>query len=268
MKKVRILLSSLILLVMLCGCLKVDVNYSIDEKYMVKLEYNVQVDMTVYKSTEKKEMQNILKDVVANYEARGFVCEGDYQEDVRFTLTLSKQATSYEEAYKFLEEMIVNPEISFFLKAGMDSHIEQYEQVFNFYFETDLNRIAIGSYLEDLPPTIKNSIYDQMKDSEVNLYLTLPTSNVEKANDTVEVITKDRKTTFKLPVSWSEPSIMDLVIRMSLDNGKMTPHSINDSIENTKQQASLYNILFYVGIGGAVLSIGGFGYLSMKKKSK
>jgi hypothetical protein len=267
MKKIKRLCSLLILLSVLYGCMKVDINYSIDEKYKVKLVYHVQMDYTVFSGEEGLRVRNMMRELVRDYEGKGFVFAGKNDETIDFTLTLEKQADSYEEAFKYLKEMITNPEISFFLKAEVSSHSEKYEQVIDFYFETNLSQIVTASNIDDLPPSIKNTLFERMKSSEVNFYLTLPTSNVVNVNEAVEVTTANRKTIFKLPISWDESSVMDLTIRMSLDDGKMTPYSIDDSIENTKRQASLYNVLFYVGIAGGIISMGGFAYLSMKKKS-
>jgi len=267
MKKIKRLCSLLILLSILYGCMKVDINYGIDEKYKVQLVYHVQMDNTVLSREEGIRVRNMMRELVQDYEGKGFVFAGENDEIIDFTLTLEKQANSYEEAFEYLKEMITNSEISFFLKAEVSSHSEKYEQVLDFYFETDLSQIVVASYIDDLPPSIKNTLYERMEASEVNFYLTLPTSNVVNINEGVEVTTANRKTIFKLPISWSESSIMDLTTRMSLDDGKMTPYSIDDSIENTKRQASLYNALFYVGIAGAIISMVGFAYLSMKKKS-
>ena len=266
MKKIKMIFSLILLLLTLCGCLKVDVKYSIDEKYKVTLVYDVEMDLETLDSDILADVKRFYQLLVRNYEALGFEVKGDYEENIDFTLTLEKQASSYEEAYEMLKEIITNPKYSLFTVVDMSASIEEYEQAFNFYFETDLSKIVESTELGNLPPSIRNRLYEGMDVSEISLSLTLPFSNVVEANDAVEVTTSGKKTTFTIPLNWDEPSIMDLVVRMSLDGNKMTPYPIEKSIQNTKDTIGMYRMLFFGGIGAAVLAAGGFIFMLMRKK--
>jgi len=270
MKKMKKIVSLIFLLVALCGCLKVDVNYSIDEKYNVKLVYDIQMDIdreTIDSDTEK-DIKKIFRDISKEYEKQGFIVSGELNEAINFTLTLEKKASNYEEAYAILQDMVLDSNISFFLVADISTEVEAYEQVYNFYFETDLSRIVKATQLHELPPSIRNQLYEGMEASEISLSLSLPKINIVEMSDGIEVIESKKETKFKMPIDWEEPSIMKLVLRMSLDNNKMLPYSIDESIQKTNDQINLYNALFFGGIGGAGITLGVLAYITIKNKKE
>ena len=264
MKKI---ISVLILLIMLCGCAKAEISYSIDEKYNVKVTYHIEIDEEKMDSSIRSNVISLINSTSKKYEREGFTVTSK-ENAIDYTFTLEKKADSYEEAVEILREIITNPEISFFLVADVHGSSEEYEQVLDFYFETDLGRILESTGTNKLPPTIRAEINEALNESTVNLTVTLPQVNVVAVNEDVIVENKDKKTTFTLPMKWEGTSIMDFTARMSLDNNKMTPHTMEDSIQNTKNQIGMYQALFYGGSGLSVACSLGLVYSTMKKKKE
>jgi hypothetical protein len=260
-------ISIIALLIVLCGCMKVDINYIIDEKHNVKLSYHIVFDEDKIDRGIKSDVMTLINDTAKKYENAGFTVTIK-ENGTDYTFTLEKKAASYEEAFKILEEIITNPEISIFLVADIHSSTEEYEQAFGFYFETDLGRILESTGTNKLPPTIRAEINEALNESTVNFTVTLPQVNVVAVNEDVIVETKNKKTTFTLPMNWEGTSVMDFTARMSLDNNKMTPHTMEDSIQNTENQIGLYQALFYGGVGASVISSGVLVYSKIIKKKE
>ena len=266
MKKLKRIVTALVMLTLLCGCMNMNIKYEITNKFLVKVSYEVQVDLTEIPSSEVYELKGAIVDVVTKYEERGFIITGDYKEVIDFKMNYEKQAESYEEAYKILDELITDPEISIFLSADMNTKAQEYEQAFFFNFETDIAKILDESGLNVLPPTIKNGIYKYMENSVINLSVIMPRVNVVEIDDKTTVEHTKKNSIFSTVLSFEEATIMSFVARMSLDDGRVIDKTIDESIEATQNQIKLYGILLYVGIVVAVLSIAGLIYIKTRKK--
>ena len=266
MKKLKRIVTALVMLTLLCGCMNMNIKYEITNEFLVKVSYEVQVDLTEIPSSEVYELKGAIMDVVTKYEKKGFVITGDYKEVIDFKMNYEKQAESYEEAYKILEELMTDPEISIFLSADMNTKAQEYEQAFFFNFETDIAKILDESGLNVLPPTIKNGIYKYMENSAINLSVIMPRVNVVEIDNKTTVEHTKKNSIFSTVLSFEEATIMDFVARMSLDDGRVIDKTIDESIESTQDQIKLYGILLYVGIAVAVLSVAVLIYLKTRKK--
>lgn len=268
MKKIKQIVGILIALIMLSGCMNADIKYSIDEKYNVKLVYEVIIDTTNMNDDIDTGIRRIVKKLIQEYELEGFVLEGDYESEIMdFSLTLEEQADSYEDAYKKLEEILSNPKISYFLQIDLNMEVTEYEQAFIFDVETDFKQIIDNTTLNELPPTLRNTINEGIKESTINLSLSLPHINVVELSDGVATEENGRITTFQMPINFEGLTKMRLVGRMSLDENKVLSSTIDESIQKTEDQVQLYNVLFYVGIAGMIITALGLGvYLLRKKK--
>jgi len=255
------------LLVALCGCMKAEINYSIDEKHTVKVTYHIEIDEEKFDNSIRSDVKALIESTAKKYENEGFAVTRK-EDEINYTFTLEKKAGSYEEAFEILEKIITDPKISFFLVADIHSYIEEYEQILDFYFETDLGRMLESTGTNTLPPTIRKDINEGLNESTVNLTVTLPHANVVDINKEAIVENKNKKTTITLPLNWEGPSILDFTVRMSLDNNKITPYTMEDSIKNTKNQIELYQVLLCGGVGVGLASGVGLVYSVMNKKKK
>lgn len=268
MKKIKTILLVVTILLVLTGCMKASVNYGIDEKYNAYVVYDIAIDTKEMNRETLTGLRIIIEDFIDMYEKEGFIFEGEYEdvEIMEFTLTLKKQGISYEDAFNKLEEIINDPKISFILLSDMSFRAEEYEQAILFQAETDISKIIATTSLNDLPPSIKDKLYYGLEASEISFSLTLPHINIIELNNEVQVDEKNKKTTLSFPLKIDGLSAIKLIARMSLDNSKMVPTTIDQSIQNTKDQIAFYQVLSYIGIGGAVLSIGFLVFYIVKKK--
>ena len=264
MKKI---ISVIVLLIILCGCMKAEINYSIDEKHTVKVTYHIEIDEEKIDMALRGDVNTLIKNTAKKYENKGFAVTSK-EEELNYTFTLEKKTGSYEEAFEILEAVITDPEISLFLVADIHSYTDEYEQVLAFYFETDLGRMLESTGTNTLPPIIRKDITDGLNESTVNLTVTLPQANVVDVSKEVIVENKNKKTTFTLPLNWEGPSILSFTTRMSLDDNKVTPYTMEDSIKNTQNQIGLYQVLLYGGVGAGLASGAGLVYSIMNKKKK
>ena len=267
MKKLMVFLNLLLAMVLLSGCMTVNISGGVDKNYNTHLSYHVQMDTTKMDSKLVWEICQFLDDTVARYMNHGFTLSGGYMEEqIDFVLRREEEAESYKEAYEILKEILNDPAISFFLATDMTTHVEDYEQAFAFRAEADLNQIVEATTLETLPSSIQEMILEGIENSDVTFTLILPVSEVIDVSDDAIVKVEKDEILIHFPIDWNEPTNMNLLARMSVDEGRVVPFTIEESIMQVEDTILLYKVLLGVGVAGGVLSLSLLVYFSLKKK--
>lgn len=263
-RKIRVL-SLLCMMVILSGCMKLNVDCGIKKDHSAYLTYTIELDMKELSNDLKREVVSYFKEFTNRYEEYGFTSVTKNTDDtIDIVLTYQKSASNYEEAYENLKTMLNNPKISFLMSTDMTTVAEEYEQGFTFNADIDVSKIIETSYLNTLPYNINNMISAGIAKSEINFSLSLPQSTIVETNGDIQNVSGTTKIVF--PVSLTEESSFHLIARMSIDNNKAVNGDINSLTVKNKQIISLYKTLIIVAATLVVVVSIGFVYLTIKQK--
>lgn len=267
MKKMMTRIVVLLVLFVLTACTQAKVKYEIDQKFNVILHYTANIDLTEMDKELSIGVNNLVRKTVKDYESRGFKSNTEYNDNlIQLDLKLIKENDSLKNAYQTLNEIMLDPEISFLLSVDMNSKTEKYQSALVLEIETDIPLILESTRINDLPPIIKNDILDKINSSTVELEFVIPTSNIVDNSDSIIVSNLDNKTIFSSKISNDSTTIFRVVTKTSLDNGKFLLKDMDNSIIESKDKINLYKYVIY-GLGTLIiLTIIGLSFYIMKSK--
>lgn len=258
MKRLIKVFNLLLILIVLTGCMKLNVDCGITDDYKSYLEYNIVIDEKDLDEEVKSSVNAFITELTDIYvKDYGFTVLDKGDEDkIDILLAYEKQAKNYEEAYLDLKDILNNPDISFLTSTDMTTSLTKYEQGFTFNGETDVAKILGTSHFQTLPTSIRELITNGLSKSEINFSFNLPPSTITETNG--EAKNENGGTTINFPVSLSEASKFNAKARMSIDGNEAVKGDIDTLVKENKQTISLYNTLIpvvFVVIGGLVIGL-------------
>jgi len=246
MKKIYTSILVLLILFIFTGCTQAKVKYEIDEQFNVILQYTANIDLSELDNELSIGINGLVRRTVKDYVSRGFKSYTEYSDNsIQLDLRLIKENDSLEKAYQTLNEILIDPEISFMLSFDMNTKIEKFQSALALELETDLPLIIESTRVNDLPPTIKNSILDNLSKSKIELELVFPTSSIVEQSDSIIVTNQDNKTIINTTVSNDTTTLFRVVTKTSLDNGKFLYKDMDQSITETKNRVNFYTYTIY-----------------------
>ena len=237
MKKTVLILLFLSLLLSLCGCWDATMEFGIDADSNAYMKYAFEVDYTdLPNAATVSSAKAAVRQIVDKYGRAGFAVEdlsGD-ADHPRYTMTLTRPAGSYEEAFALLREMLCDSSITPFLYVDMSVQTEAYEQGFSFRGETDLSRILKTGQIDLLSPDIQAQLHTALDNSSGLLSLTLPATTIAEVTTVAEsagsFTQSDGFAIVRVPLSFTAPTELALRTRLSLENGALTDTPVVVSI--------------------------------------
>jgi len=267
MKKLSTSILVLLILFIFTGCTQAKVKYEIDDKFNVILQYTANIDLSELDNELSIGINGLVRRTVKDYVSRGFKSYTEYSDNsIQLDLRLIKENDSLEKAYQTLNEILVDPEISFLLSVDMNTKTEKFQSALILELEMDLPLIIESTRINDLPPTIKNSILDNIDKSKIELEFILPTSSIIEKSDSITVTNQDNKTIFSSEVSNESSTVFRVVTKTSLDNGKFLFKDMDQSIIESENKINLYTFALYTL--GVLIIITIVGLAIYIKKSK
>ena len=269
MKKRLIKITIIAFALLLQGCMNVTVEYGIDERHTVHLEYRIEIDVYNMDDSLVSDVIALLSEIEGHYNDMGFATRTNIRNEhqIILVLRLEERTNSYEEAYVKLKELLTNPQISFLTAVDLTSEVTQYEIGFSINLEADVNRIIEFSGLNEIQPTLRNQLSEGLEESEIILVLRKPHTNIVRTSDNVSFENINNMTIFTAPLNIDQETTIEIAGRISLENNRALNMTIEESIERTENQIQMSQILIFVGIIGAIAVLGGT-LLYLKKAKK
>lgn len=267
MKKISTKILVLLILFVFTGCTQAKVRYEIDDKFNVVLQYTANIDLSDLDKELSTGIKGLVRRTVKDYESRGFKSSTVYSDNaIQLDLRLVKENDSLENAYQSLKEIMIDPEISFLLSVDMSTKTEKFQSALVLELETDLPLIIDSTKVNDLPPTIRNSILDNIDKSKIELELVIPTSSIVEQSDSIIVSNQDNRTIINTTVSNDTNTLFRVVTKTSLENGKIIYNDMDQSITESENRINIYtNVLYILGI---LIFVNIIGLVLYIKKSK
>lgn len=267
MKKIGTFIIILLTLFMLTGCTQAKVKYEIDDTFNVILHYTATIDLSDFDKELSIGIKGLVHRAVKDYVSRGFKSNTEFSDNsIQLDLRLTKENDNLENAYQTLNEILIDTEISFFLSVDMSTKTEKFLSALVLELETDLPLIIDSTRINDLPPTIKNTILDNINTSNIELEFVLPTSTVVEKSGSISVSNSDNKTIFNSIISNDSSTIFRVVTKTSLDNGKFLSKDFENSIIESENKLNIYTYVLY--ILGILILVNIIGLVLYIRKSK
>ena len=218
--KILLLLPTVLLLVLLSGCIRVDVNLGIDDDFTAWLSYQITLDIDQSDLQYQNELKHALKQIGWHYqEALGFTVGLDI-DDPPYVLTMTRQVpnSSFSQAFSSLEEMLTNEDITIFMKVDMASQGFTRQDRYMLSALTDIPQIMRLSNAEDLTPYIKERLEEGLAAGTGDITITLPASELISSSHTASM--KNNHVTMSVPLEFTGQTGFELAAKINyLDDG-------------------------------------------------
>ena len=242
----------LVILLILPGCMRLDIRTGVDKNNNAYLQYDLEIDLTSVDPNMRTPLIDGVKELEKHYRNNlGFeVTSSKTSEKYSMKASLTVQGSDYEDAFAKLKKMLTDEALTPFSELSMDFTAEEMQQLYLLSVTVDLAGMVEGSSISELPPSMRESIEELFRSSTGTLTIELPGSEVESASG--ETVIDGHHITLTKPLDFSGKMQVELTTRLNM--GRLT---IFD--EPMEDVVSRYRIIAYAGFGvaglGAALAV-------------
>ena len=227
-------ITCLILLVLsltclLSGCIEIDVDIKIDEHFTSVLSYSISLDAGVVDAQYRDALRIALNNIGWYYQENlDFVIDLQIDSDPYvMVMTRRIENNSLEQAYKSLEDMLTNEEMTMFMEIDMafQSHVRQSRYILG--ATADIPKIIQLSNSEELTPALQQQLEEAIETGKGSITVTLPASEVVDSSHPVQLM--NNQVVMTVPMSYTGQTGLELKgVVNRLEDG--TPGGIMDDI--------------------------------------
>ncbi|MEA5018112.1 MAG: hypothetical protein VB009_05285 [Erysipelotrichaceae bacterium] len=257
MKKKKIFLIVMFLMLSTFGCAKAKITYKIDDKFNTSITYYVIVDKNILPEQQHVSVHTIITTTSSAYEKKGFVIE-HYQNDndkIELKMSLTKANQSLDEAYQTLEELMIDPSITFLTSVDQDYKVLEYDSTLKLEVQTDIPLILEGSGFIKLPKMTQDEVLSSINESDLQIEFILPSSTIINRNEQTMIKQDKGQTIISTPILIDQKTILNVQLRTSLNNNKPLNLTITDSIDKSNTAQTTYQIMGYASGALAILTL-------------
>ena len=190
MRKPILLIILLISLILVSGCIKLNISTGIDEHNTAFLSYNIEMDLDGFDRRYQERLKNALNRIGWHYqEEYGFSVELDIESNPsRLVMTKRILNDSFEQAFIALESLVKNENITPFMQVDMAFSKNERQNRYIFNAKTDIAKIMSLSNAGDLPPSLLTQLEDALDKGEGSLTVSFPTSETVNSSHNINMI--------------------------------------------------------------------------------
>ena len=220
--KILLLLPTVLLFVLLSGCIRVDVSLGIDEDNTAWLSYQITLDIDESALQYQNELKHALNQIGWHYqEALGFTVGLDIDAPP-YVLTMTRQVpnSSFKQAFSSLEDMLTNEDMTLFMQVDMATQGFTGQDRYILSALTDIPQIMRLSNAEDLTPYIKERLEEGLEAGKGNVTITLPASELISSSHTASM--KNNQVAMSVPLEFTGQTAFELAAKINY-LGDVTP---------------------------------------------
>ena len=213
--KILLLLPTVLLLVLLSGCIHVDVGLGIDEDFTAFLSYQITLDIDEADVQYQNELKHALNQIGWHYqEELGFTVGLDI-DDPPYMLTMTKQIpnSSFEQAFSSLEDMLTNEDMTIFMQVDMATQGFTRQHRYILSALTDIPQIMRLSNAEDLTPYMKERLEEGLEAGKGTITITLPASELISSSHTASI--QNNQIVMSLPLEFTGQTGFELAAKIN-----------------------------------------------------
>ena len=234
---------SIIFLLLLSGCIKIEIDTGIDENLTAYLSYSIELDVSELDGRYHNSLQRALNEIGWTYQEEfDFVVSLDTESNPYvLTMTKSIRNDSLEQAYDSLEHLLTNENVTPFMQIDTAFQSTQRQNRYIFSATADIPQIMRLSNVEELPPAMKDQFEESMRTGGGSITLTLPVSELINSSHQAEM--QNNQAVMVVPLSYTSQTEFELAGVVNLLRDGTPGGSLNEII---RSQYSLRNMIIFV----------------------
>ena len=213
--KISLLLPTVLLLVLLSGCIRVDVSLGIDEDFTAYLSYQITLDIDESDLQYQNELKHALNQIGWHYqEELGFAVGLDIDKSP-YELTMTRQVpnSSFKQAFSSLEDMLTNEDMTIFMQVDMATRGFTGQDRYILSALTDIPQIMRLSNAEDLTPYIKERLEEGLEAGKGDITIILPASELIGSSHSASL--KNNQAVMSVPLEFAGQTGFDLAAKIN-----------------------------------------------------
>jgi len=198
------------MILFLAGCIKIDISAGIDENYTSFLSYNIEMELKDFDERYSERIKNALNRIGWHYqEELGFTVELDIENNpCRLIMTKRMVNSSFEQAYKSLENLLTNEDMTPFMKVDMAFNGSERQDRYIFYAATDISQIIQLSNAGELSPVLQEELEKAIETGKGSITLSLPGSEIAGNSHPVDML--HHQAVMSVPLSFAGQTEIEL----------------------------------------------------------
>jgi len=243
MKKTFLIVPLIILLTfLLSGCFKLDISAGVDTDFTAYLTYSIELDITDIDSRYQDIIKNALNRIGWHYqEDYGFIVSLNLEDDP-CTLTMTRRVpnSSFEQAFKSLEELLIDENITVFMQVDMAFESVERQNRYLLNAITDIPQVLKLSNVEELSPALFQQFEEAIKTGTGTVTITLPSSEIVTSSHSINMWYN--QASMEVPLSYSGQTVLELSGVLNFDRDG-TPAGTVDEIIRKQEMFRNYAII-------------------------
>jgi len=240
--KLYLIFIAVLFVVLLSGCIQVDIETGIDADFTTFLTYDITMDVSEFDAIYQGQLKSALANLGLHYQEHlDFNVAVNYDEHL-YSLIMTRRIrnSSYEEAYGSLKNLLSDEAMTPFMQVDFayDSSVRQMS--FLLGAKTDIPHIMQLSNADELPSYLQQKLAGAIEAGTGNITVTLPASETVSSSHPVDVAAN--QATMSLPMSFKEQTSFELITRLNF----LRDGSIGGTLDEiTAEQNRLRTIAVY-----------------------
>jgi len=217
MKKhiVYVILLVVSLVLLLSGCVQLDIDTGIDADFTAYLSYHIMLDVGE-SDMHRSELLFALNKIGWHYQQNlGFTVEINIETAPYFLImTRRVENDSFEQAFESLKEMLTDESMTPFMQVDMASQSFFRQERYILSATADIPQIMRLSNVEELSPDLQQQLEDAMEAGKGTITLTLPASEVVSFSHQASI--QGNQMVMVVPLEFSDKTELELAAKLNL----------------------------------------------------
>jgi len=214
--KIYIILLVLSLVVLLSACTTIDISAGIDADFTAYLSYYIELDISDVDPRYHSALTRALNQIGWYYqEELDFTAELNITvEPYSLRMTRRLQNNSLEQAYRSLEFLLTNEDITPFMTVDMAYQSSERQNRYIFSASTDIPHIMSLSNAEELSPALQEQLIKGIEASKGSITISMPEGELVSSSHPVN--SQSDRSVMVVPLSFTEQTNLQLTGTISL----------------------------------------------------
>jgi len=228
---IAIILLILCMVFFISGCIEIDIEAGIDAGFNAFLSYNIVMDVDHLDRSYQNTLRNTFHRIALHYQdEEDFVIEELLLEASPLVLRMFKRETnnSFEQAYRSLESLITNEDITPFTMVDMDFQNHERQSIYVLDAAVDISQIIRLSNAQELPSVLQDQMELGMTNGEGTVTISLPASELISSSHRVDI--NNNRASMTVPISYTDQTELKITGVVNLLRDGLTGGSLTDII--------------------------------------
>lgn len=252
MKKILTVITAVVLIYMMAGCMSFEAGAGMDDKGIVTISYDLIIPIDEMDETEMAKLFMLTMEIKTHWKSRNMKVTHD-KDDEKITLSgvYTEEFKNAAQAFEGLEKLLKDSEISMFEEVTANYEKGWWQEEYSLSVKADFSKLIDMQELDDMPYFMEERIKKAMEKSTVTVNLSLPGEIISSEG---ELSSKDGINTVSVTVAYNQ--VVSLGLHTHIDNTANQQEFTDQTIrreELTAHLAEMDKFTLYAGIAAIVL---------------